>query len=155
MVDLRHRGAVDPSTMNTSTNPHGTITARSGPRRRVITVVAALCMFGWCAGAFGGDSISASESAQHVGETATVCGTVASAKYVTTSKGQPTFLNLDKAYPNQLFTAVIWGDDRGRFQSPPEVAFDGKRICVSGVIATFRGKPQIVVRDPKQIGESK
>ena len=70
-------------------------------------------------------------------------------------EGQPTFVNLDKAYPDQPFTVVIWGDDRPRFSSPPEVAFDGKRICVSGVIETFRGKPQIVVHDPKQIVEGK
>lgn len=105
--------------------------------------------------AVGRESITASDAARHVGETSTVCGTVASAKYVTTSKGQPTFLNLDKAYPEQPFTAVIWGDDRARFSAPPEVAFEGKKICVSGVIETFRGKPQIVVHEPKQIIEVK
>lgn len=30
-----------------------------------------------------------------------------------------------------------------------------RRICVTGLIETFRGKPQIVVRDPKQMSESK
>ncbi len=113
-------------------------------------------LIGWCAGfASARTSISASQAVQHLGETATVCGMVASAKYVSTSKGRPTFLNLDKPYPDQPFTVVIWSDDRGRFASPPEVAFDGKRICVTGQIESYRSKPQIVVRDPNQIVESK
>jgi len=45
--------------------------------------------------------LTADEAAHHIGETATVCGTIASASYASHSKGQPTFLNLDKAYPNQ------------------------------------------------------
>ena len=43
----------------------------------------------------------------------TVCGIVASAHYAASSKGQPTFVNLDKPYPNQIFTVLIWGSDRG------------------------------------------
>jgi DNA/RNA endonuclease YhcR with UshA esterase domain len=35
------------------------------------------------------------------------------------------------------------------------VAFDGKRICVTGLIETYKGKPQIIARDPKQIVEAK
>jgi hypothetical protein len=50
---------------------------------------------------------SAAEAKDHFGESATVCGEVASTRYVASSKGQPTFLNLDKPYPNQIFTVVI------------------------------------------------
>jgi hypothetical protein len=56
--------------------------------------------------------LTASEAKDHVGETATVCGIVASARYATSTKGQPTFLNLDKPYPNQVFTVLIWGGRR-------------------------------------------
>jgi len=28
---------------------------------------------------------------------------------------------------------------------------DGKQICVSGKLVDYRGKPEIVVEDPKQI----
>ena len=42
------------------------------------------------------NAISALEASKHIGETATVCGTVASANYATRSRGKPTFLNLDK-----------------------------------------------------------
>lgn len=129
---------------------------RAATRRRPFLALTAICLLvGWCTAAVARESISASEAAKHVGETATVCGTVASAKYVAGSKGQPTFLNIDKAYPDQVFTVVVWGDDRGRFPSPPEVAFEGKNICVTGQIETYKGKAQIVVHDPKQITESR
>lgn len=124
-------------------------------RRQVLAITVTCVVVGWCAAAVARASISASEAAKHVGETTTVCGMVASAKYVPGSKGQPTFLNLDKPYPDQPFTVVVWGDDRGRFSSPPEVAFDGKRICVTGLIETYKQKPQIVVRDPKQVVDGK
>ena len=47
-------------------------------------------------------------------------------------------------------TIVIWGADRGQFDEP-ERFYDGKRICVSGKLEAFRGRPQIVVHDPSQI----
>ena len=97
------------------------------------------------------DSISASEAAHYVGQTKTVCGVVASSKFAQTSNGSPTFLNLDRAYPNQVFTAVIWGADRGKFKESPEVAFQGKRICITGPIRLYRDVPEIIVASPSQL----
>lgn len=103
----------------------------------------------------GQKKLAASEAKEHYGESATVCGEVVSGRYAQSSKGQPTFLNLDQAYPNQVFTVVIWGDERQKFGAP-ENDFKGKRICVSGKITAYDGKPEIVAVDPKQIAvESK
>ena len=102
--------------------------------------------------AFAQKSLSAAEAKEHVGEVATVCGTVVSTRYAVSTKGSPTFLNLDKAYPNQVFTIVIWGNDRSKF-GRPEVDYREKRICVTGKIAEYRGKPEIVADDPKQLGK--
>src|SRR5438874_1895717 len=55
--------------------------------------------------------LTASQAKQYVGSTATVCGKVMSPRFASSSRGQPTFLNLDKAYPNQEFTILIWGSD--------------------------------------------
>ncbi len=93
---------------------------------------------------------STSEAKEHFGETATLCGEVVSARYADSTKGQPTFLNLDKPYPNQVFTVVIWGNNRSKFGTP-EDAYKGKRICVSGKITAYGGLPEIVADDPKQI----
>lgn len=94
--------------------------------------------------------LAASEAKEHFGETAIVCGQVVTTSYAETSNGQPTFINLDKAYPDQVFTVVIWGDSRSKFGRPDE-DFKGKRICVSGKITAYAGKPEIVAVDPKQI----
>ena len=93
--------------------------------------------------------LSAAEAKDHFGENATVCGEVASTQYAASSKGQPTFLSLDKPYPNQPFTIVIWGDNRSKFGAP-ESGYKGKNICVSGKITVYAGLPEIVVDDPKQ-----
>jgi len=94
-------------------------------------------------------SITSEEAPSHVGETATVCGTVASANYAARTRGEPTFLNLDKPYPNQIFTAVIWGSDRPKFGTPESLL--GKSICTTGMIKLYHGRPEIIIHDPSQL----
>ncbi len=95
-------------------------------------------------------SIEARNAKDHVGETATVCGLVASTHFARSSRGQPTFINLDEPYPSQIFTLLIWGSDRSKFGTPEQV-YTGRRICVSGLIKLFRGVPETVAYDPKQV----
>jgi DNA/RNA endonuclease YhcR with UshA esterase domain len=95
-------------------------------------------------------AIAAQDAGSYVGQTATVCGVVASARFATRSKAQPTFLNLDQPYPRQVFTVVIFGDDRQKF-GQPEVAFKGKRVCAVGRVEMYRGKPEIILHDPAQL----
>ena len=94
--------------------------------------------------------LAAGEAKQHFGETVTVCGEVVSAHYAVTTNGQPTFLNLDKPYPDHIFTVVIWGSNRSKFGKPEE-NYKGKRICVFGKITAYAGLPEIVASDPRQI----
>jgi len=94
--------------------------------------------------------LTATEAKDHVGETATVCGNVVSTRYASTTKGQPTFLNLDKPYPNQIFTVVIWGSNRSKF-GRPEAEYSEKRICVTGKIVEYRGVPEVIADAPAQI----
>jgi hypothetical protein len=106
----------------------------------------------WASGSIAQQEyISPIDAPKYIGMEKTICGTVASATYVFRSKGQPIFLNLDQPHPNQIFTIVIWGSDRNKFKNPPETSFRGKRICVTGIIESYRGKPEIVVRSPDQI----
>jgi hypothetical protein len=65
-------------------------------------------------------------------------------------KGAPTFLNLGRPFPAQPFRVVIWGSVRHRF-GEPEKLYRGERICVTGTITQYEGKPQIVIRQPQQI----
>jgi DNA/RNA endonuclease YhcR with UshA esterase domain len=96
------------------------------------------------------EPISPTDAAGHVGETATVCGVVASTKFAANSRSQPTFIDLGQPYPNAPFKAVIFGSDRQKFESP-ELSFRGKRVCVTGQIQDYRGKPEIILNDPRQL----
>jgi hypothetical protein len=90
------------------------------------------------------------EAASHVGENATVCGLVASARYAAQATAAPTFLDFGKPYPNQIFTAIIFGSDRAKFEAP-ELSLREKQVCVTGALFLYQGKPEIVLRDPKQL----
>lgn len=66
----------------------------------------ALAPFGVNAQAPQVKRLAAPEAKGHIGERATVCGKVASTRYAATTRGKPTFLNLDQPYPNPLFTVL-------------------------------------------------
>lgn len=95
--------------------------------------------------------VEADDAASVVDERAVVCGTVVNAVYAPTTGGRPTFLNLERPYPDQPFDAVVWGRDRDRFGRPPEEGYRGLRICVAGEVTTHEGTPRIEVRTPAQI----
>jgi DNA/RNA endonuclease YhcR with UshA esterase domain len=95
--------------------------------------------------------VPSEQAREHIGVTNTVCGVVASARYLDREREKPTFLNFDHPYPNQTFTVRIPGASRAAFNEPPEVLFPGKTVCVTGLIVEYRGKPEIVVGDPYQI----
>jgi hypothetical protein len=152
-----HLRAAESDCQDASCPAHG----RSGQKKaisrrksKLATLVAIIVGFT----AFGGLETTSADSlklsgagALHfIGQDATVCGRVASAKYASDANGRPTFLNLDKPYPNQVFTAVIWGENRDLFSYAPE-SLAGRRICVSGRIEAYLGKAEIKVLRPNQI----
>jgi len=96
-------------------------------------------------------SITTSEAINYIGSKKTVCGKVVSTYYARNSNGSPTFLNFDRPYPNQVFTAVIFGDYRADFGSNPEDTYLFKDICVSGKIDEYNGIPQILLRSKSQV----
>jgi hypothetical protein len=98
--------------------------------------------------------LGAAEAKNHIGEKGIVCGKVVSTRFAGRSRGQPTFLNLDKPYPNQIFTIVIWGSDRPKF-GDPEAKYSDKNVCVTGKVTSYRDIPEIAANDPSQIELSK
>jgi len=82
------------------------------------------------------------------GDKVTVCGTVVSTKL--SSKGN-VFLNLDKRFPNQLFTVFIKKEDVVNFSYQPDVELMGKTICVTGEITDFNGTPTMNLKHGKAI----
>ncbi len=100
----------------------------------------------------GGETIAWSEAQNYVGQTKTVCGTVARANYAAQTTGKPTYLDLGRAYPDPARVSVlIWGESREKFSTPPEIAYKDKPICVTGVIKLYRGLVEIEVKAATQI----
>ena len=130
--------------------------ARSnGPlQAAVVSVVLAMGLAGAALPALGqGRELTAEEAKAHIGERGTVCGQVANTFYHEQGQSKPTFVNLDKPYPNHIFTIIIINEARAKFPEPPETYYRGKAICVSGDIVLMgrENVPHIFVSDPAQI----
>lgn len=87
-------------------------------------------------------TISVQDAAQHYNESVTVCAKV----YGIKALDNLTLVNLGAAYPNQPLTIVL-RDAAIAIGS----SLDGKNICVTGTVVSYRDKPEIVVKDPKMI----
>lgn len=93
-------------------------------------------------------TLTPDQAAAHIGQTAKVCGMVASTHYA--ARSGTTFINLGAPYPNAPFVAVIFRSARPLFGAP-ERTLEGKRICVSGAIQTYRRQVEIILNVPSQI----
>ncbi len=81
-------------------------------------------------------------------ESIRVCGTVVSTKL--SSKGN-IFINLDKRFPNQVFSISIFKDYVPNFSYQPDTFLAGKTICVTGKITNYNGVPGVSVENEKAI----
>lgn len=97
-------------------------------------------------------AISWQEAASHIGETVAVYGPVVKINYESSVNGQPTYLDIGAAYPDKSgVTAIIWGEDRFRFNKAPEALYEGKTVCVTGELYVYNGQCDIKVTSPSQI----
>jgi hypothetical protein len=94
--------------------------------------------------------LTTAQAKEHLGEKATVCGNVVSTHFSESTHGSPTFLNLDEPYPKQVFTILIWGNDRSKF-GVPETKYAHKQVCVTGLIKIYKGAPEVIASEPSQI----
>lgn len=87
---------------------------------------------------------------QHVdsGKKITVCGTAVS---TTKSAKGNVFLNLDKSFPNQIFSVSIFNSNLVNFSYAPEVELEGKLVCVTGKVSEYQGTPSMIVEHEKAI----
>jgi DNA/RNA endonuclease YhcR with UshA esterase domain len=109
--------------------------------------------FGMWAFSAGAVSIDPTTAMASIGRTATVCGLVAAADYMVGTRANPTFLTLvnpDQPNPQAALTAVIYGHDRAKFGTP-EMTLQGQRVCVTGHISFFRGRPEMILSAPSQL----
>ncbi len=95
--------------------------------------------------------VTASQAKYFIGDECTVCGKVVSTKFLESSNAQPTFINLDKKFPEQVFTLVIFGKDRMNFTYEPEKYLYGKTICIKGKVDERKGTPQMIISEETSI----
>lgn len=91
--------------------------------------------------------VPAKNAAKHIGQKVTICDRV----YSVVSNSNETILYLGGDQPNQLLTVIIKSSTRAKFKGDPEKDFKGKDICVTGFIVKDKGKPGIVINEPRQI----
>ena len=103
--------------------------------------------------AFSQTKIAAKEASKHLNENVMVCDQVFGGKYL--SGADITLIDVGGNHPNELLTLVIKGDDRKKFASAPEETFKGKKVCITGKIIDYKGKPEIMITEPDQIKEDK
>jgi hypothetical protein len=96
-----------------------------------------------------GQTITAAQAREHDGETATVCGVAQNEHTAETTRGKPTFIDLDSAFPYQIFSILVWDEDRPNVGELPHT---GSKVCVTGLIIYYHGVPRITVKNSAQFG---
>jgi len=78
----------------------------------------------------------------------TICGTVVSTHK---SKKGHIFVNLDRSFPHQIFTATIWKSNVINFSYEPEVFLLNKKVCIEGKVKDYEGTPSMYPENEKAI----
>jgi hypothetical protein len=92
-------------------------------------------------------TLTTAQARAHDGDNATVCGVIASEHVAASSRGKPTFIDLDAPFPNPAFTILVWEEGRQNVGALPRSG----HLCASGLISYYHGVPEIVVRSSKQL----
>ncbi|HMC98755.1 MAG TPA: hypothetical protein VKH37_01335 [Ferruginibacter sp.] len=101
--------------------------------------------------AFAQQEIKIEDVAKHENDSVTVCTKIFGGRYFESSNRSPTLLNAGAKYPDAPLTVVIFGESRSAFKNKPEEYYVDKNVCVTGKIIMYKGKPEIILTDEKQI----
>ena len=82
------------------------------------------------------------------GEEVTVCGTVVSTRY---SRSGNLWLNIDKRFPNHIFSVFVRKKDLPNFSYDPKSVLENKKVCISGEVENFSGTPTMNVAREERI----
>lgn len=94
-------------------------------------------------------AINTIDAEKYVDKKAKVCGTVVATRVLKDNKG--VVVNLDQRFPNNLFSFTIWQNNIPNFSYEPATFLLNKKICISGTISLYRGKPTSEARNEKAI----
>ena len=90
-------------------------------------------------------TIGSAEASKWIGKQVTVTGVVAQVSL----RPSLVFLNFDKAYPNNLFTAIVRNKNTNEFENLPSLR--GKAVSVTGKIQDYNGKPEMALTRKEQL----
>lgn len=91
--------------------------------------------------------IEAIKAAFYVGKPVMACGILKETKHLSNRH----YLNLDKPYPNQSLTLLVWDNDYRWFEERfgKIDGHIGKRFCARGTIEEYKNNLQIQVGNPQ------
>src|SRR5437868_4816455 len=89
-----------------------------------------------------GKTYYAIDASKHVGEVATIVGEVANVRQ---AESGHVLINLDAAYPNEHFTVFVPKETADQLGNAKKL--EGHKIAITGKIALYRDRPEIVVND--------
>jgi DNA/RNA endonuclease YhcR with UshA esterase domain len=90
-------------------------------------------------------TIGAAQTADHIGKQVTVTGVVAQVSI----RPSVTFLNFDKAFPSNVFSAIVWNRNTNEFESLPSLK--GKTVAVTGKLIEYKDKPEMELSSKTQL----
>ena len=90
-------------------------------------------------------TIGTAEAAKWVGKQVVVTGVVAQVSF----RPSLVFLNFDKAYPSNRFTAIIRNKNTNEFENLS--ALRGKTVSVKGQLRDYNGKPEMELTGKSQL----
>ena len=93
-------------------------------------------------------TIDYTDAPKHIGETASVRGTLVEAY---TSKSGTVFLDFCKSYKACPFSGVIFADDAKKFGDLSKYA--DSPVTITGKISSYQGQAEIVLSDPNQLSK--
>lgn len=97
-------------------------------------------------------AIDWTEAKAHIDEVVTVYGPVKDYSFLTGSNGQPCYIDIGAAYPDDSrVSMVVWGEDRGNFPDAPESMYQGKTVCVTGELYSYDNTTYVKVATPDQV----
>ena len=90
-------------------------------------------------------TIGSTEASKWIGKQVMVTGVVAQVSI----RPSLVFLNFDKAYPNNLFTAIVKNKNTNEFESLSSLR--GKAVSVTGKVLDYNGKPEMELTRKTQL----
>ncbi len=91
---------------------------------------------------------NSTEAAKMVNQDVTVCGKVVSSRY---SRKGNLWLNVDKQWPNNVFSIFIPKEKIASFSYDPKVNLESKIVCFKGKVEQWNSSPTIKVISENQI----